>query len=203
MRTLVLATTNRHKAAELQQMLSGLPLHLLTLGDLDAPPEVVEDADSFAGNALKKAHTLARATGHWALADDSGLVVDALGGAPGIHSARYAGLGATDAQNRLKLVDALRDLPGAPHTAHFVAALALVDATGREHVVTGRCDGHLTLDGRGAGGFGYDPLFIPLGHDHTLAELTPAEKDALSHRGQALRGLRPVLAAWLAADTSP
>ncbi len=190
---LVLATRNAHKVRELAELL--MPHEIEPLGDdVELPPET---GATFADNALGKARAAARATGRPALADDSGIVAEALGGAPGIFSARYAGEGASDEQNLAKLV---REAPaGSPLV--YVCALAYVapgayeePAAAVEHVVEGRCPGTLAARPRGEGGFGYDPAFVPDEHpSQTMAELEPAEKAAISHRGRAAREM----AAWL------
>ncbi len=153
---------------------------------VELPPE---DGATFAENALGKARAAAAATGETAVADDSGIAAAALGGAPGIRSARYAGEGATDGENLDKL---LREVPPDGDTrVAYVCALALVHPDGREHVTEGRCEGRLTHEPRGDGGFGYDPAFVPdeVEGDRTMAELEPEEKDAISHRGRAARAL--------------
>jgi XTP/dITP diphosphohydrolase len=187
----VLATRNAHKLREFGALLA--PHYLEPLPDeVDLPPET---GTSFAENALLKASAAAAATGRPAIADDSGIVVEALGGAPGIYSARYAGEGATDEQNLAKLLDELRDR--SDRRAAYVCALALVDPRGGQEVFEGRCEGTLSADPRGTGGFGYDPAFVPddrpPGDARTMAELAPEEKDAISHRGRAARAF----AEWL------
>jgi XTP/dITP diphosphohydrolase len=180
---LVLATRNAHKAREFEALLA--PHDVLALpADVRLPPET---GDTFAANALGKARAAARATGLPAIADDSGIEAAALGGAPGVRSARFAGEAAGDAENLAKL---LREAPAGSAVA-YVCALAYVDADGAEHVVEGRCTGALAADPRGDGGFGYDPAFLPddLPDGRTMAELDPAEKDAISHRGRAARAL--------------
>jgi XTP/dITP diphosphohydrolase len=181
----VLATRNAHKLREFGALLAPHDLEPLP-DDVELPPET---GTSFAANALMKAATAARATGRPALADDSGIVVEALDGAPGIHSARYAGARATDEQNLAKLLEDLRQ--SADRRAAYVCALALVDPGGEQQVFEGRCEGTVIDDPRGSGGFGYDPAFVPddraPGDDRTMAELQPAEKDAISHRGRAAR----------------
>jgi XTP/dITP diphosphohydrolase len=184
---LVLATRNAHKAREFAGLLGPHEI-------LDLPAEVVlppETAATFAGNALQKARAAARATGLPAVADDSGIEAAALGGAPGVRSARFAGEGATDEENLAKL---LREAPAGSRLA-YVCALAYVDAEGRERVVEGRCTGTLNPNPRGEGGFGYDPAFLPddIGGGRTMAELGRAEKDAISHRGRAARELLALL----------
>jgi len=192
---LVLASGNAGKVAELRRILAGLDVELLDaaqvgIGDVD------ETGETFAENALLKARTGATASGLWCVADDSGLVVDALGGAPGVRSARYAGTHGDDAAN-LDLV--LERMEGVvDRRARFVCAAALVGPTGQEHTTLRTLEGTLTAAPRGSGGFGYDPIFVPLGHTFTTAELPPEEKDAISHRGQAFRALRPLIARALA-----
>jgi XTP/dITP diphosphohydrolase len=185
---LVLATRNAHKLREFEGLLA--PHEVVALpDDVVLPPEV---ADTFAGNALPKARTAAAATGLPAIADDSGIEAAALGGAPGVRSARYAGEDATDEENLAKL---LREAPAGSPLA-YVCALAYIDPDGVEHVVEGRCTGTLDHDPRGDGGFGYDPAFRPddIADGRTMAELDPAEKDAISHRGRSARALLALLA---------
>jgi XTP/dITP diphosphohydrolase len=181
---LVLASRNAHKVRELARMLPGHEVEALP-PDVELPPEV---ADTFAGNALEKARAAARATGLPAIADDSGIEAAALGGAPGVRSARYAGEDASDAENLAKL---LREAPAGSPLA-YVCALAYVEpAGGTELLVEGRCTGTLDAAPRGDGGFGYDPAFLPddYGDGRTMAQLRPDEKDAISHRGRAAREL--------------
>jgi XTP/dITP diphosphohydrolase len=183
---LVLATRNEHKLRELAQLMRPIELDPLP-GDVRLPPET---GTTFADNALGKARAAAAATGRTAIADDSGIEAAALSGAPGVWSARFAGEHATDEENLAKL---LRDVPPDGDTrVAYVCAIACVEPGGREHVVHGRCEGRLTHEPRGSGGFGYDPAFVPDDHpgDLTMAELTPEEKAAISHRGRAARELR-------------
>jgi XTP/dITP diphosphohydrolase len=182
---LVLASRNAHKLRELAELMAPHPLEPLPDG-VELPPET---ATTFAGNALIKARAAAVATGRPALADDSGIAASALGGAPGVFSARYAGEHATDEENLAKL---LREVPPEGDLrAAYVCVLAVVDPDGGELLAEGRCEGELTHDPRGDGGFGYDPAFVPADRDdgRTMAELEPAEKDAISHRGRAAREL--------------
>lgn len=205
--SLVVATGNRGKLAELRALLADLPVEVLGVAEVTTPPDVVEDADTFVGNALKKARAVAAACHAVTLADDSGLEVDALEGRPGVRSARYAREGATDAENNAKLLAELEGVPAERRTARFRCALALVDPWGRaesgsgahETVVEGAFEGRIATEARGAGGFGYDPLFLVDDGARTLAELDEAEKNLRSHRGQALTRLRPVLEALVAA----
>jgi XTP/dITP diphosphohydrolase len=183
---LVLATRNEHKLRELSELVRPYELDPLPAG-VELPPET---GTTFADNALGKARAAAAATGRPALADDSGIEAAALGGAPGVWSARYAGEGATDEENLDKL---LREVPAdGDRRVAYVCALAYVEPGGQQEVVHGRCEGTLAAEPRGDGGFGYDPAFVPddyPGDDRTMAELTPVEKDAISHRGRAARAL--------------
>lgn len=199
---LVIATSNRGKLAELRQMLEGADVEVLGLADaLPTPLEIEESGETFEENAILKASVVAKATGMLTLADDSGLEVDALEGKPGVRSARFAGPNATDAENNASLLDALRDFPeGTPLTARFRCVLALVDPSQAAPlaIADGRCEGEITRESRGSGGFGYDPLFVVTGLGRTMAELTAAEKNTLSHRARALAAMLPKLKAVLA-----
>ncbi|MFZ5852343.1 MAG: RdgB/HAM1 family non-canonical purine NTP pyrophosphatase [Actinomycetota bacterium] len=192
---LVLATRNRHKVAELRRILTaeGVAVELVDLDDLPDVPDVAETGATFAENALLKARAVAAATGLPAAADDSGLCVDALAGMPGVLSARWAGRHGDDRANLELLLDQLAEVPDGRRGAQFVCAAALVVPGGAERVVEGRLAGTLTRAPRGSGGFGYDPIFVPVGETRTTAELTPEEKDAVSHRGRAFRALAPVV----------
>lgn len=193
---IVLASANPKKAAEIVEILGE---HLDLVPRPAEMPEVVEDQDTFEGNSRLKAVALSEATGLAAVADDSGLEVDALDGAPGVWSARYAGEDATDEQNVEKLLAALADRPDpADRTARFQAVVILRYPDGRERVASGTVEGHIAPAPRGPGGFGYDPVFVPdEGDGRTFGEMTQAEKHAISHRGRSLRNLL----AHLAADT--
>jgi XTP/dITP diphosphohydrolase len=204
MRPLVFATRNPGKLVELRQLLPGIAV--LGIDEAAARlgraiPEVDEDANTFAGNAAKKAREVSRATGFPALADDSGLEVDALGGAPGVWSARYAGPGADDAANNAKLIAAMREVPPAGRTARFRSVLALADVAGplRDTVITadGTCEGIVLEAPRGSGGFGYDPLFLVPELGQTFAELGVGTKGELSHRARAMQAIKPRLLAYL------
>lgn len=194
---LYLATGNLHKIEELKAMLSAAKVRaeVLSPQDVGGMPEVDEDQDSFTGNALKKAHALAAKipSETWALADDSGLCVDALDGAPGVFSARYAGESASDDENIDKLLTALAAKPAETRAAGFRCHLALVSQSGDEHVFEGECRGKIQAQRTGEGGFGYDPVFIPEGYSKSFAELSSAEKAKLSHRGKAME----LFLAWL------
>jgi XTP/dITP diphosphohydrolase len=188
--SLVLGTRNPHKVREIARLLDPAGISVEPLpADVELPPE---DGDSFAANALPKARTAAVRTGRPAIADDSGIEAEALGGGPGVRSARYAGIGASDEQNLAKL---LRDAPPGSRL-RYVCALAYVDPeSGEEQLFYGRCSGRLAAMPRGSGGFGYDPAFLPDDDTtgRTMAELSDSEKDAISHRGRALREF----AGWL------
>jgi XTP/dITP diphosphohydrolase len=192
MTRVVLATRNRHKVVELRRILAGAPIDLVSGRDLELP-EVEETGDTFAANALLKADACVAATGLPSVADDSGLVVDALDGEPGVRSARYAGEDADDDANLHLVLERLGD--ARQRSARFVCVAALVTPDGARITEEGVMEGALTAAPRGDGGFGYDPIFVAVGKQRTNGELTPAEKDAISHRGAAFRALRPHLVA--------
>jgi XTP/dITP diphosphohydrolase len=202
--SVVLATNNAKKLAELRRLVeaAGADVTVLGLGDLPPYPEPAETERTFVGNALLKARACVAATGLPALADDLGLAVDVLNGMPGVRSARWSGPDATDASNNALLLAQLDDVADEDRTAHFEAAVALVLPDGRERTTTGRMDGHLLRAPVGDNGFGYDPLFVAEGHDVTTAELAPADKDRISHRGQAVRAMVGVLAEVLAGGSA-
>ena len=196
----VVATANQHKLTEIRAILAaaGLEVELVSMTDLDVPSPV-EDGDTFEANALIKARACARATGLPAIADDSGLAVDALESAPGVYSARYAGEGADDDANNAKLLAELAGVPDERRTARFVCAAAAVGPNGGEVVLRGEMPGRIVHEARGTHGFGYDPLFVAddTGDERTNGELTPQDKDAISHRGAAFRMLADHLPAVL------
>ncbi|WP_432588127.1 RdgB/HAM1 family non-canonical purine NTP pyrophosphatase [Streptomyces sp. HD1123-B1] len=194
-RRLILATRNAYKITELRSILgeSGLDVELVGADSYPEVPDVKETGVTFAENALLKAHALARATGHPAIADDSGLCVDVLGGAPGIFSARWSGRHGDDRANLELLLAQVADVPDEHRGAHFACAAALALPDGTERVVTGRLSGTLRHKPTGGGGFGYDPILQPHGETRTCAELTPEEKNAISHRGKAFRAITPVV----------
>ncbi|HYY82254.1 MAG TPA: non-canonical purine NTP pyrophosphatase [Actinomycetes bacterium] len=219
---LLLASGNQGKLRELRTILAGVPVRLLGLADAGRgrPPTVQETGATFLDNALLKARAYAAWSGLAAVADDSGLEVDALGGAPGVHSARYAGPGASDQANLNKLLAALDGVPPRRRTARFRCAAVLVDpgAGGSggpkqrsggppegwaEWHAEATWEGRLLEQPRGSGGFGYDPIFLPDGWRQTSAEVDQATKDAASHRGKAFRALRPAIEAWAAAHIRP
>lgn len=197
---LLLATTNRGKVAELLELLSGVGLTLVPLSSLPGErAPVIEDGATFLDNALIKANAAAQATGMVTLAEDSGLEVDALGGRPGVRSARFASEGATDAENNALLLSSMADVDDDQRTARFRCVMVLVDPWGGEpFVAEGRCEGTIAREPRGAGGFGYDPLFLVTGEDATMAELAEARKNEISHRAKAAAALRPHLTALAA-----
>ena len=182
---IVLATTNQGKAAEFAVLLQKLPVEVQTLQDYPAIGDIIEDGQTFAENALIKARTVAKETGKLAVADDSGLMADALNGAPGIYSARFAGEEKNDDQNTAKLLKLLKDTPQAERGAQFCCAIAIALPDGREYTTEGICRGEITQAPVGHGGFGYDPVFYVPELGKTFAELTMSEKNAISHRGKA------------------
>ena len=182
---LLIATRNRHKLAEIRAIFAPAGCELLAADDVPGlPSDVEEDADTFEGNALKKARALRDASGMWTLADDSGLEVAALGGAPGVRSARYAGEPCDNARNNEKLLAELRGVED--RRARFRCVLALCAPDGREWTLEGVCNGRIALRPSGGEGFGYDPLFLPDGHDTSFAAMAPEEKNRISHRARAL-----------------
>ncbi len=201
--TIVVATTNRGKLAEIRSLLGELPVQVLSAQEAlgDAMPNVVEDADTFEANALKKARTVAAEAMMLTLADDSGLEVEALGGRPGVRTARFAGEGATDAENNAELLKQMEDVDDDSRKACFRAAIALIDPWDADGdvVVEGSCCGRVARTPSGTGGFGYDPLFTVDGLDRTMAELEEAEKNKISHRAKALAKLQPRLEAIIRA----
>ena len=193
---LLVASKNPRKLAEMLRILDGLPIELVSLADLPEVADVEETGATFAENAALKAEAFARAAGLPAVADDSGLEVDALGGAPGVHSARYAGRHGDDAANIAKLLAELEAVPPDRCTARFRCCIAVADDRGVLATLEGACEGTIVRDPAGENGFGYDPVFLPADGDaRTMAQRTAEEKDAISHRGAALRAF----AAWLAA----
>ena len=199
--SLMLATNNAGKVAELRSLLAAVPgmsgITLLTPRDWPDPlPDVAETGATFEENASLKAQALAVATGLAALADDSGLCVDVLNGAPGVHSARWAGADADDSQRNEKLLAALAGLPAAERTARFVCVVAFAPPDGTVRTAEGVCEGLILEDPRGGGGFGYDPLFLLPDLGLSFAELTAAEKNARSHRAHAVAALAPILSQW-------
>lgn len=208
-RRVLLATRNAKKLAELRRILSGsgdlelAGLELAGVEEVRPYEEPAETGATFAENALIKARAGAVHTGLLTVADDSGLAVDALGGMPGVLSARWAGRERDDTANLHLVLDQLADVPDGRRGAAFVCAAALVSPTGEEYAVEGRMPGRISRVPRGDGGFGYDPVFLATGQTRSNAELSPAEKDAISHRGQAFRALLPVLARVVLSERRP
>jgi XTP/dITP diphosphohydrolase len=193
MKEMVVATNNRHKFEEISAILKGLPVRLIPLSDYPDAPELKEEGATYAENALHKALTVARFTGKWALADDTGLEVDALDGRPGLYSARFAGEGVTFADNKRKLLRLMESIPTEKRTAAFRTVLALVSPSGKSRVVEGVLYGRITEEEQGAGGFGYDALFYLPELDKTYAELSAEEKNRASHRARAVEKIRKYL----------
>lgn len=185
--TIVLATRNRKKVEELKRMFAGCDISFVTLDAFPGCPDVEEDGKTFRANAVKKALHVARFTGCPSVADDSGLVVTALGGAPGVFSARYAGETAGDRENVDKLLKEMRRLDVDKRRARFACCIAFALPDGQVKTFSGYVRGMIGRRRKGVNGFGYDPVFYPLGHDRTFAEMTASEKDGLSHRGRAMR----------------
>lgn len=194
---LVVATRNPGKRREFTALLGPAGVDLLDLSAFPGAPSVAEDADTYLENARAKAVAIARHAGLPALSDDSGLEVDALGGAPGVRSARFAGKDATDAENVALLLERLRDVPGAERTARFRCVIVVALPGGGELAAEGVCEGTITTEPRGTGGFGYDPVFYHKPSGATFAELAPEAKQRVSHRAAACRALAPRLLAFL------
>jgi XTP/dITP diphosphohydrolase len=186
---IVLATRNKKKIEEIRRIIADLPISILSLDNFPDCPETVEDRDTFEGNATKKAVEVCQCTGKPALADDSGLEVDALGGAPGVYSARYAGEEGNSVKNCNKLLSTMQSVPDEKRGAQFVCCIALAFPNGPVKTFFGYVEGRIALEPKGERGFGYDPVFIPKGHKSTFAEMTGDEKNRLSHRGKALEKL--------------
>ena len=202
-RILVLGTGNRKKGLELAHLLARTGLQLRTLADYPAALDVLENGDTFAANAALKATQQARHLGEWVLADDSGLMVDALDGAPGVISARYSGPGATDASNNEKLLDALRGVPSEKRTAQFVCHICVADPEGAiRGESAAACRGRILSDLSGSGGFGYDPLFEIVEYHRTFGDLSPLVKSYLSHRSRATTAIVPRLIELFAENRS-
>ena len=194
---IAIATRNHHKLRELARICGDWPVTWVTVSNTDpaAFPDVEETGATYRENASLKARAVAAALGVPAVSDDSGIEVDALGGKPGVRSARYAGEGASDERNLQELIRAVRGIPAGGRTARYRCAAVLALPDGTEVDAEATCEGTLRKDPRGDGGFGYDPIFVPAGWDRTMAELTPEEKDRISHRGKAFRALRAALEA--------
>lgn len=191
---IVAATGNRNKIAEINEKLSGVDdINILPLSDFGINPDIEENADSFRGNALIKAREVCRLTGNVSMADDSGLVVDALGGEPGVYSARYGGPGLDDRGRYMLLLERMKNIPEGSRSARFVCSIALVFPDGREFVTESTCEGMITERPEGGMGFGYDPVFLVPEKGKTMAMLSMEEKNMISHRGRALEKMAEIL----------
>ncbi len=194
---ILLATKNKGKIREIKSILSDMDIEVVSLDEVDSLPDVEEDGKTFYENALKKAKEIAEATDMMTLADDSGLEVDVLGGDPGVYSARYAGDNATDDDNNRRLLDTLRDVPVEKRTARFRCVIVVYHPSGKWMSAEGTCEGIITDQPKGEGGFGYDPIFLLPKLGRTMAELSPDEKNSLSHRANALKSLKKELPQFL------
>ena len=197
MRELVIATKNRKKLRELKRYLKGVRANVISLLDIERPPRIIEDGDTFVKNAVKKAVTVSKFTGALALADDSGLEVKALGNRPGVKSARFAGPGKKDIDNNIKLLGLLAGLPSGKRRARFVCAVAIADKGKVVKIIEGKCGGRIAFSMRGRHGFGYDSLFVAEGHKKTFGELGLKMKDRMSHRSKALKKAREFLRRYI------
>ncbi len=197
MTQLLVATRNKKKLSEIKEILKGIDLDLLSLGAYKDAPQVLENGKTFQENAVKKAVKLARFTGKLCLGEDSGLCVDALGGAPGIYSARFSGKDKNDIENNLKLLDLLKGLPFSERKAHYLCAVALADRRGLLGVAEGRCSGLIAYELKGSAGFGYDPLFYIPKYKKTFAQLGEKIKHKMSHRYHALKKARRIIQKYI------
>lgn len=192
----IAATKNKHKIDEIQAITKEFGMDIISRDDAGVPDiEIVEDGETFEANSEKKARSIMELCGSITIADDSGLMVDALGGAPGVYSARFAGEDGNDQKNNEKLLELLTDVAPEKRTARFVSVITMVYPDGAKIVARGECEGHIIYHPKGSNGFGYDPLFIPTGYDKTFAELSGEEKNKISHRAIALQNLRQHLLA--------
>ena len=193
-RNLVLSTNNAHKVEEIKNILNGFPIEVLSKKDIKMTNlEVDEDGITLEENSIKKAKTLAEKSEYMVMADDSGLFVDALNGAPGVYSSRYAGEEGNDQKNNMKLLEELKNVPLEDRAASFITVIALVTEDKEIFTIKGECKGYIDFEPKGNNGFGYDPLFIPLGYDETFAELGNDIKNKISHRAKALEGMKDLL----------
>jgi len=191
----VAATKNKHKIDEIQAITKEFGMEVVSRTDAGVPDvEVEEDGETFEENSEKKAREIMELCGDITIADDSGLMVDALGGAPGVISARFAGEDGNDGKNNEKLLNLLADVEPEKRTARFVSVITMLYPDGKKIVARGECEGHIIYHPRGSNGFGYDPLFVPAGYEKTFAELSGEEKNKISHRAIALRNLKKILA---------
>lgn len=193
-RRLVLSTNNEHKVEEIKNILSGFPIEVLSKKDIDmANFEVDEDGDTLEENSIKKAKVLADKVDYMVMADDSGLFVESLNGAPGVYSSRYAGEEGNDKKNNIKLLEELKDVTLEDRAASFFTVIALITEEKEIFTIKGECKGYINLEAKGDNGFGYDPLFMPLGYDKTFAELGNDIKNKISHRARALEDMKDLL----------
>ncbi len=190
---IVLATRNNHKTKEIGALFKDTGIKFLCLNDFPNIPDILEDADTFEGNAFKKARTVAGWTKEVSLADDSGLQVDALNGKPGVYSSRYAGEGASDEENCIKLLNEMKDIPFEKRNAKYKCVIAVVFPSGEEKMTEGECNGFIAFEPKGNNGFGYDPIFYLPEYKKTMAELSPEEKNKISHRAKAIKKVRKYL----------
>ena len=194
MKRIIAATKNRHKIKEIEAITSQFGMNIISWDDAGVPDvEIPEDGDTFEENSYKKAYGIMELSGEITVADDSGLEVDYLDGAPGIYSARFAGEGATDDKNNEKLLQLMKDVPFEQRTARFVSVITMVFPDGKSVVARGTVEGHLAYELKGERGFGYDPMFIPEGYSETMGEISGEEKNRISHRANALKVLREKL----------
>ncbi len=194
MEIIIAASKNENKIREMDAITSQLGMHIISRDEAGVPDvEIVEDGETFEANSFKKADEIMRLSGHIAIADDSGLEVDYLGGAPGVYSARFAGEDCSDKKNNEKLLMLLEDVPYKERRARFVSVITMVYPDGKKLVARGECEGHILMEPMGRNGFGYDPLFVPDGFQRTFAQLAPEEKNKISHRARALVKLNEML----------
>ena len=191
---IVAATQNKHKIVEIEEITKEFEMSVISRKDAGVPDvEIVEDGSTFEENSYKKAYEIMKLCGQVTIADDSGLEVDCLDGAPGIYSARFAGVDGDDKANNRKLISLIKDVPYEKRTARFVSVITMVYPDGRSVVARGEVEGHLLLEPHGGNGFGYDPLFVPVGYDETFGVIDPEVKNRISHRANALKVLREKL----------
>ncbi|MBI5893207.1 MAG: XTP/dITP diphosphatase [Deltaproteobacteria bacterium] len=187
---IVLATRNNHKTREIEALFKDADIHILSLKDFPNISDIVEDTDSFEGNALKKARAVAEYTKKIVMADDSGLQVDALNGKPGVYSSRYAGENASDEENNKKLLNEMKDIPFEKRSARYKCVIAVVFPSGEEKIAEGECNGFIAFEPKGNYGFGYDPIFYVPEYNKTMAEISPEEKNKISHRARAIQNIK-------------
>lgn len=193
-KTIVAATGNKHKIKEIEAITAEFGMSIISKDEAGVPDvEIVEDGETFEENSYKKAYEIMKLCGRTTIADDSGLVVDCLNGAPGVYSARFAGTDGDDDANNRKLIGLIKDVPYENRTARFVSVITMVFPDGQSIVARGEVEGHLITEKRGHEGFGYDPLFVPDGYEQTFGELAPEVKNVISHRANALKNLRKKL----------